>query len=68
MAIGRRVVTGFLITLACSSALLAQGRDRGRPGDERQAVRFGWMSSLAAGKEAARKDGRPLMVVVRCVP
>jgi hypothetical protein len=46
------------------SSLLAQGRGRrGEPGG-----RYGWLSNLAAGKAQARQSGKPLMVVVRCVP
>ena len=29
---------------------------------------FGWLSSLSEGKAQARKTGKPLMVVIRCVP
>jgi hypothetical protein len=32
------------------------------------AGRFGWLSSLAAGKAEARRSGKPMMVVVRCAP
>lgn len=31
-------------------------------------ARFGWLSSLEEGKTEARKTGKPLMVVLRCVP
>ena len=45
------------------TSVLAQRRGRGEPGG-----RYGWLSSLAAGKAQARQSGKPLMVVVRCVP
>ena len=32
------------------------------------AGRYGWLFSLDAGKELARKTGKPLMVVIRCEP
>lgn len=51
------------VVLADGSAL-AQGRRFG----EQQAVRNGWLFSLAAGKQQAQKTGKPLMVVLRCVP
>jgi hypothetical protein len=38
-----------------------------RRGDGR-ADQYGWLSSLEEGKARARQSGRPLMVVVRCVP
>jgi hypothetical protein len=49
-----------------SGPLLAQpgGPRRG----EQDAVRNGWVFSLEEGKAQARKSGKPLMVVVRCVP
>lgn len=37
-----------------------------RRGDH--AADFGWESNYAAGLETARRTGRPLMVVFRCVP
>jgi hypothetical protein len=40
---------------------------RGRRGD-RDAFRHGWLFSLGEGKRVARKSGKPLMVVLRCVP
>ncbi len=40
----------------------------GRPGRNDPAARYGWLSSLEAGKAQARKSGKPLMVVFRCVP
>ena len=44
------------------SAAPAQGK-----GDQ-AAGRYGWVSSLKEGKDLAAKNGKPLMVVVRCVP
>jgi hypothetical protein len=40
-------------------------KGKGMGGD---ASRFGWLSSLSEGKAQARKTGKPLMVVIRCVP
>ena len=56
------VVAGLALT---DTPLLAQ--PRGPRGGE-QAGRFGWLSSLEEGKSLARQNGKPLMVVVRCVP
>ena len=47
------------------TAALAQ---RGPGGGERDAARNGWVFSLAEGKRLARATGKPLMVVLRCVP
>jgi hypothetical protein len=52
------------VALADSSALA----QRGRRGSEGAAARNGWVFSLSAGKALARKTGKPLMVVLRCVP
>ncbi len=32
------------------------------------AFAYGWLGSLEMGKAAAHKTGKPLMVVIRCVP
>jgi len=39
----------------------------GRRG-EVNAARHGWLSDYRAGREQAKKTGKPLMVVIRCVP
>jgi hypothetical protein len=48
------------IALGETSALAQRGRT--------EAVRNGWLSSLSEGKRQAARTGKPLMVVVRCVP
>jgi hypothetical protein len=40
---------------------------QGKGGDA-NAARNGWLSSLEEGKKQARESGKPLMVVIRCVP
>jgi hypothetical protein len=40
----------------------------GPRGGEQAAARNGWIFSLDEGKAQARKSGKPLMVVIRCVP
>ena len=52
----------------CSLHAAACAQRRGGRGSERQAVENGWVFSLQEGKAQARKAGKPLMVVVRCVP
>jgi hypothetical protein len=37
-------------------------------GGDASALRYGWLASLEQGKAQARQSGKPLMVVVRCVP
>lgn len=39
----------------------------GRRG-EGEAVKHGWIFSLEQGKARAKESGKPLMVVIRCVP
>jgi hypothetical protein len=36
--------------------------------DRRQAAKFGWGFDLDKAKKLARKNDRPLMIVLRCVP
>jgi hypothetical protein len=45
--------------------LLAQSS--GERGEE-VAVKRGWLTTLEEGKAQARKSGKPLMVVFRCLP
>jgi hypothetical protein len=35
---------------------------------EMEAARKGWIFNLSTGQQLARQTGKPLMVVVRCVP
>ena len=44
-------------------AALAQPGRRGE-----NAARYGWLSDYRAGREQAKKTGKPLMVVIRCFP
>jgi hypothetical protein len=60
---GILLALGFVVL--ADTSLLAQ--PRGRRGDL-QASRYGWLPTLAEGKAQAQKSGKPLMVVVRCVP
>jgi hypothetical protein len=55
-------LAGIVLT---DAAALAQ---RGRRGGERAGGGYGWLSSLDSGKRLARQTGKPLMVVIRCVP
>jgi hypothetical protein len=63
----RRFVVALLtlagVALAEAPALAQRGR-----GSEQAAARNGWLFSLEAGKRQARETGKPLMVVIRCVP
>ena len=55
-----------LAGLALSGApVAAQG---GRGLGEHAAVWNGWVFNLEAGKQRARQEGKPLMVVLRCLP
>ena len=48
-----------------NATLLAQPRG---PRGMDTAVKNGWLFNLDEGKAEARKTGKPLFVVVRCVP
>jgi hypothetical protein len=58
------VALGFMVMSSPSS--WAQFR-MPRRGNE-PAGGFGWLASLEEGKAQAKKSGKPLMVVIRCVP
>lgn len=57
----RVLLTG--LALASLSLNTAQAQRRGD-----DAAAHGWESNYQAGLETARRTGRPLMVVFRCVP
>jgi hypothetical protein len=60
----------LIATLALTGVLLAESSalaQRGRRGD-REASNNGWLSSLSQAKQLAGTSGKPLMVVLRCVP
>ena len=63
----RLVVFLALGFVASSEAVLRAQPGGPRRGDP-QAGRYGWLPSLEEGKAEARKNGKPLMVVLRCVP
>ena len=59
----------LLVICVCWLALLkapAQGQRDG--GLQREARRHGWEFNYRAAQRQARETGKPLMVVVRCVP
>lgn len=60
----------FVLALGCAAltAVESPAQFRGRGRGEMNAARYGWLSSLEAGKTQARQTGKPLMVVLRCVP
>ncbi len=58
----RGILAVFVFAFVVNSAALGQRRG------EVQAARHGWLSSFEEGKAQAKKTGKPLMVVIRCVP
>ena len=65
--------SGFTCFVALSLVVLTltpvMAQRRGpRGGDQQEAWQNGWLSSLDEGVAEARKTGKPLMVVIRCVP
>jgi hypothetical protein len=57
----QRLVPSALLILLAAGPATAQ-RESEQPG------KYGWLSSLDAGKAEARRTGKPLMVAIRCVP
>jgi hypothetical protein len=62
----------LVATLALGCVLLADSASQAQRGGRRrgdwEAARNGWIFNLEQGKAEARKAGKPLMVVLRCVP
>ena len=58
---------GIVVWAALGCMALAHVPVMAQRGGE-QAGKYGWLFSLSEGKALARKTGKPLMVVLRCVP
>jgi hypothetical protein len=54
----------FILLLTSQSPAQFRDRREGIP----NAGQYGWLPSLAQGKAQAEKTGKPIMVVIRCVP
>ena len=63
-----RVVVGLALVCLAVAGSRSEAQFRKGPRGEQEAVRKGWNFSLESAREQARKTGKPLMVVVRCVP
>lgn len=59
-----------LTLLALGTLVLADLPVQAQPrrGRGEDASRYGWLSSLEEGTAQARKTGKPIMLVFRCVP
>ena len=55
---------GFFLAISTTSQAQFRNRRDGLP----DAGQYGWLTNLEQGKAQAQKTGKPLMVVVRCVP
>jgi hypothetical protein len=62
--VNRQIALLALGIFVLADSPLAAQRGRGRE----SGARYGWLSSLDAGKAEARRSGKPIMVVMRCVP
>jgi hypothetical protein len=60
-------IVALVFAASTLASALAQRRGPARE-DGRQASQQHWLSSLDEGMAEARKTGKPLMVVIRCVP
>jgi len=54
---------GLMVCMTFCGELLAQG-----PRDENAAKKFGWLSNYQEGLATAKKTGKPIMLVFRCIP
>jgi hypothetical protein len=60
----RELVIGGLLAVA-AAALWPVEESQAQP---ENAAKYGWLTSLAKGKEVAQQSGKPLFVVFRCEP
>ena len=64
----KRVTSILTLSLILFSNAPARAQKGKGGGGEAEALRNGWIYSLAEGKAQAAKANKPLMVVMRCVP
>jgi hypothetical protein len=62
-----RIAAGFALGLLAIAASSVDAQFKGKGGDVSRA-QYGWLSSLQEGKAQTNKSGKPMMVVIRCVP
>jgi hypothetical protein len=65
MKSGLSLLLAFTFALLPVSGVLAQ-HEHGHPDPD--AVKNGWIFNLEEGFAQAKKSGKPLMVVIRCLP
>jgi hypothetical protein len=58
----------LLVSIGFVASLETPAQAQPKGGRGMDASKYGWLSSLEEGKAQARKSGKPLMVVLRCVP
>jgi hypothetical protein len=65
-----KFISNLLIALAVLTLVAGPvaAQRRGRQGEEVNAGKYGWMTSLEEAKPAARQSGKPFMVVLRYMP
>jgi hypothetical protein len=56
------------VILAIGIVVLADTPLRSQEGEDKDALKNGWISNFDDGIKKAGKSGQPLMVVLRCVP
>jgi len=63
-------MTGRLLCVvaALGGSSLASEPVLAQKGGGANAFQYGWLGSLEQGKAEAARSGKPMMVVVRCVP
>jgi gamma-glutamylcysteine synthetase len=59
----RTALLGLAVVGLMGSPALAQ---RGLP--TQAAARYGWLADYAQAKEQAKRTGKPIMLVFRCIP
>lgn len=59
---------GIVTCLTFGALLMTAAPTGAQRAREDEGKKYGWLSSLEEGKAEARRSGKPLMVVLRCVP
>ncbi len=61
-------VLGLAAAVALCWLYAARAQAQSDGGWQREATRYGWQLDYQVAKDLARRTGKPLMVVIRCIP
>lgn len=59
---------GAVLASLITTSTNVMAQRQGNPAQDRESVANGWVFDYSAAQEQSRRTGKPMMVVLRCVP